>query len=80
MVRVYGGPVGQNDTFDNHTVIEVGLLNPGQSVHFNTEFLAYVTQGKGKANGTEVSEGDLFRGGSMEFKAAEKTQLIVVHQ
>lgn len=79
MVRVYGGPTGQNDTFDSHTVIEVGLLNPGQSVQFKTDFLAYITQGKGKANGMDVADGDLLRGGNLEFEAIDKTQLIVVH-
>lgn len=80
LVRVYGGPSGQDETFDNSTLIDIGLLNPGQKIQIKSDFLAYVTQGKGKTNGVEVTDGDLFRGKGLVFEAADKTQLIIIHQ
>lgn len=77
MARIYGGPADQNETFDSHTIIEVGLLHQKQTVQYPTEFLAYLTLGKGVANGKEVNEGDMFHGPSLEFQAQEKSQLIV---
>ena len=77
MARIYGGTADQNETFDSHTIIEVGLLNQKQTVQYPTEFLAYLTLGKGVANGKEVNGGDMFRGPSLEFQAQEKSQLIV---
>ena len=42
-------------------------------------FLAYLTKGKGSANGRPVTDGDLVRGDTVSFAAFEDVQLIVVH-
>ena len=79
MTRVYGGSIDQKDTFDGHTLIDVGHLSAGENVAVDGPFLAYVTRGSGHINGETVRDGDLVRGENLEFKAVEPTQLIVVH-
>ncbi len=79
LTRVYGGSTDQQDTFDSHTLIDVGLLAAGENVSVDGPFLAYVTRGSGHINGEIVGDGDLVRGENLEFKAVELTQLIVVH-
>ncbi len=79
VLKVHGGPSGQNETFDNHTSMEVGLLTPEQTIEIPQEFIAYLITGKGTANGNEVGEGDLFRGKRLDFEAREESQIIIVH-
>ena len=79
IARIYGGSPGQEETFDNRTLIDVGLLNPQQKAVFESEFMAYLTTGSGTANGEEIEDGDMIRGTRLEFTANEKSQLIVVH-
>ena len=79
LTRVYGGSIGQDETFDSHTLIDVGLLSAGEKVAVDGSFLAYVTRGSGHINGETVGDGYLVRGENLEFKAVEPTQLIVVH-
>jgi len=79
LTRVYGGSTDQDETFDSHTLIDVGLLSAGEKVAVDGPFLAYVTRGSGHINGETVGDGDLIRGENLEFKAVEPTQLIVVH-
>lgn len=78
LTRVYGGPADQQDTFDSHTVVDVGLLHSGDTVAAPGDFIAYITKGRGKASGTAVADGDLIRGSNLEFTADEDVQLIVV--
>ncbi len=79
LMRVYGGSTDQDDTFDSHTLIDVGLLSVGDKVAVDGPFIAYVTRGSGHINGETVADGDLVRGENLEFSAVEPTQLIVVH-
>ena len=79
LTRVYGGSTDQDETFDSHTLIDVGLLSAGENVAVDGPFLAYVTRGSGHINGETVGDGDLVRGENLEFKAVEPAQLIVVH-
>ena len=79
LTRVYGGSIGQDETFDSHTLIDVGLLSAGEKVAVDGPFLAYVTRGSRHINGESVVDGDLIRGENLEFSAVEPTQLIVVH-
>lgn len=79
LIRVYGGPIDQDATFDNRTLIDVGLLGSGESVSVRGPFLAYVTRGMGLLNGESVSDGNLVRGQNLSFDAREETQLIVIH-
>ena len=80
LTRVYGGEVGQEETFDSHTLIDVGLISAGKSISLNTPVMAYVTRGSGTLNGQPVKDGDLIRDDKLEFKASDDTQLIVIHE
>ena len=79
VTRIYGGSVGQNETHDSHTFIDVGLLKAGQNESISGPFVAYLTRGSGFVNGERVADGDLVRGENLVFDATEDTQLIVVH-
>jgi redox-sensitive bicupin YhaK (pirin superfamily) len=79
MTRIYGGLNNQDETFDNHTLIDVGLFEEGQNASISGSFLAYITRGSGLVNGIAVSDGDLFRGKDLALTANENTQIIVVH-
>lgn len=78
LTRIYGGSVSQDQTFDNHTIIEVGMLNNGQGVSKSGEFLAYVSRGSGSLNGKEVKDGDLIRGIEFDFTAKEDVQIVII--
>lgn len=79
MTRVYGGSADQSQTFDSHTLIDVGLLRTGQHASISGSFLAYISRGSGLIHETPVTDGDLIRGENLSFEAKEETQLIVVH-
>lgn len=76
--RVYGGDEGQAETFASQTVIDIAMLNPGQRLTIDRSCLAYVTRGRGVANGTVVSDGDLIRDDQLTFEAEAESQLIVM--
>jgi len=78
MTRIYGGPTDQNETFDSHTIIDVGLFEAGQDASISGPFLAYLTRGSGIIDGTVVTDGDLIRGEDLAFRATGDAQLIVV--
>lgn len=67
LMRIYGGKKSQSDTFDSHTVIEVGLLNKNKTITKKGEYLAYVTNGEGQINGKTVTDGDLIYGDNFDF-------------
>jgi redox-sensitive bicupin YhaK (pirin superfamily) len=79
LTRVYGGPTDQEVTFDSHTLIDVGLLEPGQSVTAPGPCLAYLVEGTGLFNDTPAGDGDLVRGKNLTFSASTTTQLVLVH-
>lgn len=79
MTRVYGGTTGQEETFDSHTLIDIGLLEAGQTATVSGSYLAYLTRGAGLVNGTPVKNGDLVRGEDLAFSATGNTRLIIVH-
>ena len=79
MTRVYGGSTDQDEAFDSHTVIDVGLLEAGQNASVSGPFLAYVTRGSGFVNRTPVNDGDLIRGEDLTFDVTDGAQIIVVH-
>ncbi|RKZ18328.1 pilus assembly protein [bacterium] len=80
LTRVYGGEVGQEETLNSHTLIEVALLASGGSISLGNPVMAYVTRGSGMFNGQSVSDGDLIRDDKMEFVASDEVQLIVIHE
>jgi len=67
LTRIYGGNKSQSQTFDSHTIIEVGLLTKNAIVEKKGQYLAYVTNGEGQINGVKVTDGDLIRGTDFEF-------------
>lgn len=67
LTRIYGGSKEQSQSFDSHTVIEVGLLKRGKTITKAGEFLAYISSGEAKLNGQVVKEGDLVRGDNFDF-------------
>jgi redox-sensitive bicupin YhaK (pirin superfamily) len=80
IIRVYGGPKDQNDTFSSQTVLDVGLLDTNQKISFDGEFIAYVTRGKGILNGELVTDGDLIRGEDITFQSETNSQIIIVRK
>ena len=42
-------------------------------------FIAYLTRGKGIANGEEIEDGIMIRGDALIFEANDDVQLIVIH-
>jgi redox-sensitive bicupin YhaK (pirin superfamily) len=84
--RVYGGPASQIETFASQTLIDVVLLRKGEPFSLPGGFMAYITQGSGRASGQgaarsglEVKDGDLLRGQDLEFQASSDSQLITIH-
>ncbi len=79
VTHIYGGTADQDKTYSAKTMIDVSLLKKGQNVAVNGDCLAYLTKGKGIANGQIVSDGDLIRGEELSFEATEESQLITVY-
>ena len=79
LTRVYGGAIGQQETFAGQTVIEVGLLHAGDTSAVAGDFIAYLTKGSGTVSSTPVVDGDLVRGSDLQFTADEDVQLILIH-
>ncbi|RKZ82461.1 MAG: pilus assembly protein [Gammaproteobacteria bacterium] len=79
LTRIYGGELDQETDFPSKTTIDVALFTNGQSLEINKPFLAYLTRGKGLANGEVIKDGDLIRGDSLKFESTDDVQLIVVH-
>ena len=77
--RIYGGSVDQDETLDSHTLIDVGVLTPEQSISIAGPYAAYITLGEGLVDGDVVREGDMLRGEDLELTASAATRLIVVH-
>ncbi len=77
--RIYGGTADQDQTYSAKTMIDVALLEKGQMVMVKGDCLAYLTKGKGIANGQIVSDGDLVRSEELSFEASDDSQLITVY-
>jgi len=67
LMRIYGGNKYQSQTFDSHTVIEVGLLSKHKIVTKKGQYLAYISNGEAQINGATVTDGDLIRGTDFDF-------------
>lgn len=75
--RVYGGSENEN-AFPSKTHINVALLQKGEQVKLDGEYIAYLTQGSGLANGDQVTDGDMIAGENLTFTALENVQLIII--
>ena len=81
LTKIYGGTKNQNDTFDSHTVLEVGRFSKDEEIKKNGDFLAYITEGEALVNNIKVKDGDLLRGTDFDFKAtSEYAQVILITQ
>ncbi len=93
VTRVHGGEVASDGTaaqsdketktrpLNNHTLIDVGLLNPGQEIIFEESFIAYVALGRAMLDGNRpVLEGDLLSGDHLNLKATSDVHLVVIRQ
>lgn len=80
LTRIYGGNENNDVDFPAKTKIDVALLNNGNQIEVHEPFLAYITRGKGLANGELVEDGHLIRGDSIKFEATENVQLIIIHK
>lgn len=79
LLRVYGGPDDQEETFTARTTVDIARLQAEQRVILDGPVMAYVTRGGGLVEGeTRVKDGDLIRGDALDFEAAEDAELIVV--
>jgi redox-sensitive bicupin YhaK (pirin superfamily) len=79
LMQIYGGEQKHEVDFPATTNIGVSLLSNGQEIKVDAPFMAYVTRGKGLANGESVEDGTLFRGDGLNFEATDEVQLIVIH-
>lgn len=80
LIRVYGGSNEQKKTFPSKTVIDVGLLDAGQEIKIDGEFIAYLTLGGGTIDGKIVKDGDLVKGNNLKFQTSDETQIIIINQ
>ncbi len=79
VTRVYGGDHDQTETLASHTVIEFGVLNPGQTYVLEKPFLAYIATGKATANNIDIQEGDLFKDEQLSFIAKTAVQVVIIY-
>jgi len=79
ITHIYGGEDTAENAFPAKTHIDVALLHAGQKIDIPAVFLAYLTRGSGIANGENIQDGDLVRGGSLKFEAREPVQLVIIY-
>jgi hypothetical protein len=79
MIQLWVLPESQSDTFPSRTVVDVVLINPGDTLSIPGDFIAYITKGNGVANDTTVTGGHILRGHDLHFRAETDALLIVIH-
>jgi len=84
VTRIYGGTKDQSKTFDSKTAIDVVRLSVGESIKFDHEVLAYVSQGSAKFtdenNSFEAQDGDLIRSYKAEITSTSDVEIVVVSE
>ena len=84
VTRIYGGNKEQDKTFNSQTVIDVVRLSSGESITYNEEVLAYVSQGTAEfsdENSTfSAEDGDLIRTYKTKITANNNVEIVVVSQ
>jgi redox-sensitive bicupin YhaK (pirin superfamily) len=79
ITKIHGGATDQSETFSSRTHVEVGRLESNQKITRSGRFIAYITRGRGKIDGTDVRDGHVARGDDLMFEALESdTQIIIV--
>ncbi|PCI53074.1 MAG: pilus assembly protein [Alphaproteobacteria bacterium] len=79
LVHVYGGSKDQDERFYSKTHIDVVNTIPEQSIAHTGDFMAYLSKGSGTINGKTVAPRTLIRASSMDFKAEDAGQLILIY-
>jgi len=81
VTRIYGGDKNQAATFDSKTYIDIVRLSAGESIQFDDEVLAYVSQGAAEfadENSTFAAEdGDLIRSYQTKISATSDVEIVV---
>jgi len=89
VTRIYGGDKSQDDTFDNHTIIDIVHLKAGHIHDLNNDTLIYVITGEAgiveQENGenttsNSIVSGDLVRSTAAKVSAINDVHLLVVSQ
>jgi redox-sensitive bicupin YhaK (pirin superfamily) len=84
VTRIYGGNKNQGQTFSSQTVIDVVRLFSGESITFDEEVLAYVSQGEADfedENSTfSAQDGDLIRTYKTNITTQSNVEIVVVSQ
>lgn len=80
LTRIYGGEVGQDNTFDSQTQISVANLDAGQGFEQGITSLMYISEGEVEVDGERLQAGTLVRSHSFMLKAITNAQVIVIDQ
>jgi len=84
VTRIYGGNKDQGQTFNSQTVIDVVRLSSGESIMFDEEVLAYVSQGEAEFSDENSSfsaeNGDLIRTYKTAITTNSSVEIVVVSQ
>jgi len=82
ITRIYGGSKNQRKTFNSQTIIDVVRLSAGESITFNDETLAYISQGNAvfsdEKSTFNAEDGDLIRSYKTEISTTSNVEIIVV--
>jgi redox-sensitive bicupin YhaK (pirin superfamily) len=82
--RIYGGKANGNKTFASKTTIDIVRLAKGESIRFNKEILAYVSNGTAEFsdenNSFSAEDGDLIRSYKTDITATSKVEVVLVSQ
>lgn len=77
-IRIYGGSPETTKSFAARTTIDVAMLKAGQSIELTAPYLAYVAEGNGQLDSTDVTNGDLMRGPDASFRATTDVQFVLI--
>jgi len=80
VTHIYGGPKNQSQTFYSATSISVANTFAKQTIQQEGEVMAYLSKGRGIANGQPIEARTLIRSESgVTFEAQEESQLILIY-
>lgn len=82
ITRIYGGAKNQLQTFASKTTIDIVRLVSGESINFNNEILAYVSNGTAEIsdenNTFNAEDGDLIRSYKTDIVATSDVEIVVI--
>lgn len=92
LTRVHGGKIHEGSKgrpedkmadrpLNNTSLIDVGLLNPGQEIVLEEAFVVYFAKGRALTDdGRIYTEGDLLSGNRLQLKTESDVHLVVIRQ